>query len=147
MRKKPLRILSIDDDRGCQLAAARFLTFEGGHIVEVAKDGREGLEKAAALRPDIILLDMSMPDMNGVQVMEALCAGPATRDIPVIMITGASLSETDWDTLKGKRNFISLEQKPADFDDILGKIEATVSGATPSIQQPTQSSGNSREPA
>jgi len=123
MKKRPLRILSIDDDLSCQLAAARFLTFVGGHIVEVAENGREGIKKAATLKPDIILLDMSMPDMNGLEVMEALSSGPATRHIPVIVITGASLSDTELDSLKVKRNFMFLEQKPAKFNMILEKIE------------------------
>lgn len=123
MGKKPLRILSIDDDLGCRLAAARFLTLTGGHIVEAAEDGRDGLRKAAALKPDIILLDLRMPGMNGLEVMEALCAGEATRDIPVIMITAASLSDSERECLEAKPNFRLLEQKPADFREILKKIE------------------------
>lgn len=124
MNKRPLRILSIDDDLGCQHAVARFLTIVGGHMVEVAENGLEGLEKAARVRPDLILLDMCMPDMNGLEVMEALCAEAATRDIPVIMITGTSLSSVEQANLKGKRNFMLLEQKPANFTTLLERIEA-----------------------
>ena len=123
MGKKPLRILSIDDDLGCRLAAAKFLTLTGGHIVEAAENGRDGLKKAAALKPDVILLDLLMPGMNGLEVMEALCAGEATRDIPVIMLTGARLSDSERECLEAKRNFRLLEQKPADFRELLKKVE------------------------
>ena len=128
MGKKPLRILSIDDDPGCRRATARFFTLVGGHMVEVAETAAEGLKKAAALKPDIILLDMSLPDMNGLEVMEALCADSATRDTPVIIITGAGLSDAERNGLELKRNFMLLEQKPADFTGILGKIEAALYG-------------------
>lgn len=126
MAERPLRILSIDDDRSCRLAAARFFSSVGGHRVETAENGGEGLKKAAQLRPDIILLDMCMPDMNGLEVMEALCAGADTRDIPVIMITGSSLSDAEQDSLTTKRNFMLLEQKPANFTKLLEKIEAAL---------------------
>lgn len=123
MKKAPLKILSIDDDLGCQLAASRYLTFIGGHMVEVAENGRQGLEKAAELQPDIILLDMSMPDMNGIEVMQALHAGPRTCRIPVIMITGTDLGDSDLAGIKGMSNFKLLEQKPVQFSYILEKIE------------------------
>lgn len=122
MRNKPLKILHIDDDSDCQKITARFLTFHG-HMVETAENGREGLKKAAELKPDIILLDMCMPDMNGLQVMEALCADAATREIPVIMITGSSLNDSDQDSLRKKINFALLEQKPANYTKLLGRIE------------------------
>lgn len=146
MGNTPLIILSIDDDLDCRRATARFLTCVGGHMVEVAKDGREGLKKAAELKPDIILLDMRMPDMSGVEVMEALCANSATRDIPVIIITGASLNDTEQNSLSHKRNFVSLEQKPADLNKVLRTIEATLHGMiTPEKREAV--SGDSQKPA
>ena len=124
--KKVLKILAIDDDQGCRLAAARYLTLVGGHMVEVAETGREGFKKASELCPDIILLDIRMPDMDGLEVMDALCAAPATRDIPVIIITGADLSEAEQASLTGKRNFLLLEEKPADLGKILEKLETAL---------------------
>lgn len=123
---KPLRILSIDDDRSCQIATAKYLTFAGGHMVEVAENGLEGLKKAAELKPDIILLDMNMPDMSGLQLIEELYYDAATRDIPVIMITGAALRDDEQANLKTRRNFRALEQKPARFSELLVKIEQIV---------------------
>lgn len=147
MSKRPLRILSIDDDQGCLLAAAKFFTIMGGHMVEAAENGKEGIEKATRIRPDIILLDMSMPDMTGLEVMDALCADAATRDIPVILITGGSLSDTERDSIRAKRNFMGLEQKPADFSRLLEEIEAALQPDTLSLGRRKEFSGDSLEPA
>lgn len=147
MSKKPLRILSIDNDQGCLLAAAKFFTLMGGHMVEVAEDGKEGLEKAAQTRPDIVLLDMNMADMTGLEVMDALCVDPATRDIPVILITGCNLSDTEQDRVKAKRNFMGLEQKPADLSKLLEGIEAALRSDTLSLERRKEFSGDSLGPA
>ena len=146
MKSKPLKILNIDDDLGCRLATAEFFTFMGGHMVEVSGNGREGLKKAAEIRPDIILLDMNMPDMNGMEIMDALCACAATRDIPVIIITGADLSDSEQDSLKLKRNFMLLEQKPADFEKLLEKIEAALLPGMPRTKKRGVVLGGSPEP-
>ena len=146
MKSKPLKILHIDDDLSCRLATAEFFTFMGGHIVEVAENGREGLEKAAEIRPDIILLDMNMPDMNGMEIMDALCACAATRDIPVIIITGAGLSDSEQESLELKPNFMRLEQKPADFERLLGEIEAALLPGIPGTRKRGLVFGGSPEP-
>ena len=64
-----------------------------------------------------------MPDMNGLEVMAALCADPATGDIPVIMITGSRLNAADYASLKARRNFLFLEEKPAGLGRLMEKIE------------------------
>ena len=124
MKKRILRILTIDDNDSCRLSAARYLTLVGGHMIEVAGTGQEGLEKAARLKPDMILLDMRMPDMNGPEVMDALCAAPSTRDIPVIMVTGAALDDAEKADLTAKQNFLMLEGKPANLERLLKLIES-----------------------
>lgn len=124
MKTKPLKILAIDDNPNCLYVAASFFTLVGGHIVEAAETGVDGLKKASELHPDFILLDMLLPDMNGLQIMEGLYANASTRDIPVIMITGTRLSDTDYSLLRTKKNFMLLEEKPADFNRLLKTIEA-----------------------
>ena len=78
----PLDILIIDDDFGCRTIAKKFLELMGGHTVDVAENSSTGLQKTAELKPDIILLDMCLPDMSGLEVLDALCGDPATRNIP-----------------------------------------------------------------
>ena len=146
MDKVYIKILIIDDDRGYRITAARFFSTIGGHLVEVAENGREGLKKAAQLHPDIILLDMHMPDMTGLEVIEALSADAAMRDIPVILITGSSLDATERDSLKINYNFMRLEQKPVNFEKLLGIIETALQ---PGVTRPDKRkavSGDSTEP-
>lgn len=58
--------------------------------VEIANNGVEGLEKAKDLKPKFIVCDVMMPQMNGLEVLERLKADPATKDIPVVMLTNLS---------------------------------------------------------
>lgn len=129
MKKKELTILSIDDDPGCQRVAARFLTLAGGHLVEVAFSGEEGLKKARELIPDIILLDLNLPGMNGIEVMDALLTNPGTRGIPVIIVTGAVLSPEEERSLRNRPNFIQLEIKPFNLAALSQRLETTITAA------------------
>ena len=79
-------ILIIDDDKEFSGIAAAYFSRQG-HTVTLAGGGREGLSKAASAGPDIVLLDIMMPDMDGYQTLEQLRANPATADIPVIFVT------------------------------------------------------------
>lgn len=121
---KPLKILYIEDDHGCLKTMARHLTLTGGHAVEVAETGEEGLRKACSLKPDIILLDLMLPDMNGRKILSSLEEAESTRQIPVILITGAVLESSELELLRtGYRNLYALEQKPPDFARLLKNIE------------------------
>ena len=90
--------------------------------MEIAGTGADGLEKAARLTPDLILLDMMLPDMNGMEVMERLSAEPTTSRIPVIIVTGASFNESQRKDLRARENFLRLEEKPVGMTDLLKVI-------------------------
>jgi CheY-like chemotaxis protein len=79
-------VLVIDDDPAVRELMQRSLG-KDGYRVEVAADGRAGLEMAKRLRPAVITLDVMMPSMDGWAVLAALKADPATADIPVVMLT------------------------------------------------------------
>lgn len=79
-------ILVVDDSITIRKVAERMLG-RNGLRVQVARDGREALEQIPAAPPDLILLDIEMPRMNGFQFLEALRADPVLRTIPVIMIS------------------------------------------------------------
>jgi putative two-component system response regulator len=84
------KVLIIDDDPSMQSLYQRVFQLEG-FTVDVAKSGTEGLEKATvAPLPDIILLDMMMPVVNGLEVLGKLRATPATEKIPVIVMSNYS---------------------------------------------------------
>jgi signal transduction histidine kinase/DNA-binding response OmpR family regulator/ligand-binding sensor domain-containing protein/protocatechuate 3,4-dioxygenase beta subunit len=79
-------VLVIDDDASARELIARSLSKEGFQV-ELAGDGKTGIEMARALKPQVITLDVMMPGMDGWAVLAALKADPATADIPVIMLT------------------------------------------------------------
>src|SRR5262245_41160087 len=87
------RLLIIEDER----ALTKVLTYNldrEGFETTVAHDGREGLQKAQTLLPDLVLLDLMLPVLNGLEVCRELRAGERTRHIPIVMLT-AKAEETD----------------------------------------------------
>src|SRR5262245_15888527 len=87
------RILLIEDEKGLVQSLTWYLTREGYETTAVG-DGAEGLRKAQSLLPDLILLDLMLPGMGGLDVCRELRSGDKTRQIPIIMIT-ARAEETD----------------------------------------------------
>ena len=86
-----LTILVVDDSVHLQIAFKKVLT-SSGYRVELAGDGEEGLRLALSIRPDVILLDMMLPKLGGVEVLLALKANRATATIPVIALSGLPMS-------------------------------------------------------
>src|SRR5262245_37817625 len=87
------RVLIVEDERGLTKPLANVFEKEGYEVV-VAHDGTEGLRKAQTILPDVVLLDLMLPGMSGLDVCRELRAGERTRDLPIIMIT-ARAEETD----------------------------------------------------
>ena len=81
------RVLLVDDDAAIREVAGVSLEAVGGWQVITAASGEEGVEKATAERPDAILLDVMMPEMDGPTTFRRLQGEDATRDIPVILLT------------------------------------------------------------
>ncbi len=81
------RILIIDDEYDIRAVAQLTLKTVGGWDVSIAASGAEGLRQAADEQPDVILLDVMMPDMDGIETFRELQANPATESIPVIFMT------------------------------------------------------------
>lgn len=88
------RILVIDDDDSIREVTEMSLELVGGHEVLTAACGSDGLARARDERPDAILLDVMMPGLDGPATFECLQSDPATRDIPVILVT-AKLQPAD----------------------------------------------------
>jgi CheY-like chemotaxis protein len=86
-----LTILVVDDNLHLQIAFKKVLT-SSGYKVEQASDGEEGLRLALETRPDVIVLDMMLPKLSGLDVLRALKQDPATARIPVIALSGLPMS-------------------------------------------------------
>jgi CheY-like chemotaxis protein len=86
-----MKILIVEDHPGCRDVLAFFLRNMGYEPVEV-ENGQEAIAVAAAIRPDLILMDLSLPDMNGVEVTARLKESVETARIPVIVISALPAS-------------------------------------------------------
>src|SRR5690606_12196499 len=87
------RVLVIEDRHNIRKFVSINLSARG-YLVEEAADGREGLEKLRRNRPDVLLLDIKMPRMSGLDVLKAMARDPQLRSIPVIVMT-ASIANLD----------------------------------------------------
>ena len=114
-------ILIIDDDSQLASSFSKILIQEG-YTTAIAASGKEGIEKAQTLQPDLVILDVRLPDMTGLEVFEVLHQQFST--LPVIIITAFESTETAIDLIrKGAYDFI---YKPFDVPDILQLIEKAV---------------------
>ncbi|MBI5596228.1 MAG: response regulator [Elusimicrobia bacterium] len=85
---KAQHILIVEDSKDYR-EVITFLLSESGYRVTTACDGREGLARARELRPDLVLLDFNMPELNGYEVIQELRSSDDTRKVPIILFTGA----------------------------------------------------------
>ncbi|WP_319241649.1 response regulator [uncultured Propionivibrio sp.] len=115
------KILVIDDSPTERYVLADLLT-RNGYEVMTATNGEEGIEKARTERPDLILMDVVMPGLNGYQATRTLTRDDATKDIPIIVCTSKG-QETDkiWGLRQGALDYLT---KPVDGDELLMKIAA-----------------------
>lgn len=91
-----MKVVIIDDEEDIRSVASMSLGILGGIEVVEADGGKDGIAKAAAEQPDVILLDAMMPDMDGPATLEALRNNPDTAKIPVIFLTAKAIrSEVD----------------------------------------------------
>lgn len=85
--KEPTRILYVEDEADIRVIAEIALEVVGGFTVTSCASGQEALDAADRARPDLLLLDMMMPGMDGLSTLAALRANPATAQTPVIFMT------------------------------------------------------------
>jgi CheY-like chemotaxis protein len=118
------KILLVEDNEMNRDMLSRRLAKRGFDVV-VALDGASGAALAAAERPDLILMDISLPDMDGCDVVRLIHADPATAAIPVIALTAHAM-ETD--RLRAlEAGCQDYDTKPVDLARLLAKIEALLS--------------------
>jgi two-component system alkaline phosphatase synthesis response regulator PhoP len=113
------RVLVVDDEADIVSTVKYRLEFCEFEVI-TATNGKEGLEKAANEKPDLILLDISMPVMSGHEMLERLKNRPELKDIPVIMFTAFSDAKDVAKAVElGVADYVT---KPFDFTDLVGKI-------------------------
>ena len=121
-----LRILYVEDNEDNAYMLKMRLELTDEVEVLVAEDGEKGCEIAAAKRPDLILMDLEMPVVDGWEATRRLKSKPQTHDMPVIGLSAHALAgEREKAFAAGCEEF---DTKPVEFDRLLGKIRKLVSG-------------------
>jgi two-component system cell cycle response regulator DivK len=118
-RKAMAKVLVVEDTEVNRLVLSSRLGSQGFEVV-VAVDGEEGLDKAQQEEPDIILLDMYLPGMDGEQVIQALKQDVSTQNIPIIAITAHATSRRRDATID--MGCDEYEMKPVNFERLVEKI-------------------------
>lgn len=131
-----MRVLVADDDPQI-LKALRIILTAHGYDVSVARDGREAIDAAADDRPDVIVLDLGMPGLDGVAVIQAV-RGWATT--PILVVSGRSDTSGKVDALDaGADDYVV---KPFATEELLARIRALTRRAPDAVEQPTVAFGD-----
>jgi two-component system alkaline phosphatase synthesis response regulator PhoP len=121
-RSDPVRVLIIDDEPDVLLLCRVNLEFAGHQVLE-ASSGERGLELATSERPDLIVLDVMLPERDGIAVLEELVDTPETRDTPVVLLTAKAQRS---DQLRGWRagaaDYVTKPFSPLALTDTLERI-------------------------
>ena len=115
------KILLVEDNEMNRDMLSRRLERKGYQIV-IAVDGQQALEFAVAEKPDLILMDMSLPVMDGWEATRRLKAGEATRQIPIIALTAHAMAEDERKSREAGCN--EYDTKPIELPRLLEKMEA-----------------------
>ncbi|MGA9382809.1 MAG: response regulator [Phormidium sp.] len=118
------RILLIDDEKRLSTVIQMCLEKLGGWTVLTAESGREGLSKAETEKPDAILLDLMMPDMDGMTVLRELQSNPNTAEISVILLTAKvqPANQNEYDQLR----IVGVIAKPFDPLKLASQVAQTL---------------------
>jgi twitching motility two-component system response regulator PilH len=114
----------IVDDSPTEIHILKGMLERHGYECIGAESGEQGIELAHSARPDLILMDIVMPGLNGFQATRHLTRDPQTRQIPIIIVSTKS-QETDkvWGLRQGARDYLT---KPVTEDDLISKIQAVL---------------------
>ena len=116
------RILIVDDSPS-QLMGIRRLVEKLGHEAVTAEDGAAGVEAAKRELPDLILMDVVMPNLNGFQATRAISREPTTAHIPVVLVTTKD-QDTDrvWGMRQGAKAYITKPFNDNDLAEVIGQL-------------------------
>ncbi|MBZ4038965.1 MAG: two-component system response regulator [Lysobacterales bacterium RIFOXYD1_FULL_69_11] len=116
------RILIVDDSPS-QLVGIKRIVEKLGHDTVTAEDGAAGVEAAKRELPDLVLMDVVMPNLNGFQATRSITRDPSTKHIPVVLVTTKD-QDTDrvWGMRQGAKAYITKPFNEADLAEVLGQL-------------------------
>jgi two-component system, cell cycle response regulator DivK len=115
------RILVVEDNIELRALVVAVLTRVGGYETIEATNGREAVEKAVSENPDLILMDVDLPDISGIAAARAVKNNPRTAHVPIIAQTGWVSSR--WKTAALAAGIVAYLQKPVSMELIISTIE------------------------
>ena len=115
------KILVIDDDQSI-VTMLQFLLSKEGHTTCIARDGKTGLEMAHQERPDLIVLDVMMPEMDGFTVSGSLFKDPVMRRTPILILTAKGHSREIFELVPNVSLYMDKPFEPEDFLKNVRKI-------------------------
>jgi len=116
-----MKILYVEDNDDNIFVLHRRMT-AWGHTLLIARDGREGVEMAMAERPDLIVMDLSMPRLDGWEATRILKSSDETKEIPILVLTAHAMAgDREKALAAGCDDFAT---KPVNFTELRAKIEA-----------------------
>ena len=124
------RILIVDDEPGFTRLLKLNLHHTGRYMAEVVNDSAGAVEAADRFAPDIILLDVMMPGLDGGEVASRIHARPRLRDTPILFLT-AAVRKQELALTKGTIGGIPFLAKPIEFQDVISHIEKECRGSGP----------------
>jgi CheY-like chemotaxis protein len=116
------RVLIVEDEEAVR-ELEKFILENAGYEVMEARDGLEGLTKVEFRKPDLILLDLMMPDVSGGRMFDELRDHPSTKDIPIVVVTGKPDAHEMFDDAIGEDNVI---MKPFEADTLIQRIRTHI---------------------
>jgi CheY-like chemotaxis protein len=119
MVENPLHVLLVEDDRDTREMYFEYLSYSGMVVTEAAT-GRRALERVAEHRPDVVVTDIAMPEMDGLELSRRLRAAADTRDVPIIAVSGQASERAR----EAGANVVL--EKPCEPDTLLHVIEDVV---------------------
>lgn len=122
------RILLVEDNEMNRDMLSRRLERKAYEVI-IAIDGQAGVNMASSESPDLILMDLSLPVIDGWEATRRLKANPATQSIPVIALTAHAMASDEQKALQAGCD--DYDTKPVNFQRLLGKIEALLANANP----------------
>jgi len=132
------RVLVVDDVKFISMMLADILR-KAGHEVDVAASGQEAIDKVAVETPDLVVLDVSMPELDGIEVTRTLRAAERTRDVPVLMVTARTDEKTRAAAVEAGANDYVV--KPFEASSLLRKVAVLLEQSSPKrTRVPTVSS-------
>ena len=121
--KQKNRILLVEDDQDTRYALSLLFEMEGFEI-DQASDGKEAYAKAARLRPDLIITDINMPNLSGLDLIELIKENSGLRQIPIVAVSAVDSKQLNQARELGA---IAVYQKPIEYDSLIAFIARMLS--------------------